>query len=1571
MIGKVAIPFIKSSFISGEIAPGVFGRTDIDKFASAASTMRNMFVSYRGGAYSRAGTGFAGYSKQTQGSGYAGGGAPGAPRLIPFQFSAQQGLALEFGNEYMRVISNGAYVTESAVNITGISKANPAQISAAASGISTATANNSGVIQSYAPGDQVTLAGGSGSPAVLGVTNTTLLGLGVGQPGSGYVPNDTIDLGGGAQTSPAQATVTTTQISGLPGIVSPGTGGSPGTQTVTGTTGTGTPFQANVTITGTESASPNTGAVVSSYAPGDTVTLAGGTFTVPAELSVTSTSIIALTDTAPGTKYAPGDTITLTGGTTTLAPVATVATTKVVGTPTIAAAGTGGTTGTQTVTGTTGTGTKFQASVTVASGGISAVLSVTVAGSYTVNPTTLTAEPVTGGGLTGAQLSIVMGVNTITFTAGGNFTANPASNLLTQIATSGSGTGATFTGLFAPAVMAYVTAGNYTAFPSNPVAQGATSGTGYGVTFNVSNSSGITAVNSVTFAGAYTVNPTTLSAEPVTGAGLSGATLSIVMGTGTLSISEAGVFTQNPAGGVMNQASTSGSGTGVTLQNGLFGPNTVSVVSPGSYSTPPSNPVAQASTTGSGLGATFNLTHGSITAYNDGDWVYLSGIGGMTELNGRTVIVGGATTGGFYIYDVFGNPIDSTAYSSFTAGGTAARLYTLVTPWAEADLPWLKFTQSADVMSFTCWNQETLAEYPPYDLSRFADNDWTVVQTAIQTTIQSPIIKSLTGGGNDDVQSGTAAFEIVYYVTAVDASTNEESLPSIYMIIGNYELGVPGVDGTSARNIFTWYPVAGASYYNIYAETPVPFNPSIIVITQPTFAAGFIGQTFSTMFTDPGITPDFAKGLPQGTNPFAPGQIIATTLTSAGANYMSPELQQNSPITSATGVGGAIVASIDTIDKNVGSLIILNPGYNYAPGDTVAIGGSGTGATATLTIGPTSGTYPGTVAYFQERRVYANSQNNPDTYWMSQTGLYLNFDTHFPSVADDAITGSPWSVEVNGIQWMINMPGGLVVLTGLNAWQLTGSGGSSLNPVPITPSSEQAQPQAYNGCSPTVPPIKIDWQILYVQAKGSIYREFSYQIFQNNYQGEDLTTLSSHLFTGYTILEHAWCEEPYKILWSVRDDGALLSLTYVKPENVSSWSRHDTQGSFISVCSVTEPPVDALYCVVQRQTPEGTAYFVERMDNRIWNNVEDCWCVDAGLELGANYPNAFLTVSSATGLGALTGVTDLVGGTNYGANAYAVVTDNDGNGPGTGAVVALTINAGVIVAVNFTSQGTGYINPAISFVDPAATGYGASAAAILNNAAICTTSVPAFGSGNVGDIIRAAGGVMEITAFTSSVEVQVNILVPLTDTIPNTAGIVPSQYPGVWTMDTPTSTIGGLFHLIGMTVTGIADGNVITPRIVAADGSITLDTAATRVIVGLGFTAQLQSIYAEYDQPTMQGRRKKMAAVTARIEASKGLSIGSNQTDGSTLSPPQLAPAWQNMVTVPDLGEMPYNGLTVPLYTGDVRIPLIGGFATAGQIAIEQSNPLPMNVLAFVPEIEAGDVPQTGAGGGAQPQGGR
>src|SRR5678815_3071753 len=126
--------------------------------------------------------------------------------------------------------------------------------------------------------------------------------------------------------------------------------------------------------------------------------------------------------------------------------------------------------------------------------------------------------------------------------------------------------------------------------------------------------------------------------------------------------------------------------------------------------------------------------------FANGDWVYIAGVGGMTQLDGNTYIVANANIGAgtFTLQDLDGNAIDSTGYTAYTAGGTVVRIYTLATPYAAVDLPYLKYSQSADVLSLTLINLMTGTEYPPYELSRFGATNWTLVVLSTGSSMPAP-----------------------------------------------------------------------------------------------------------------------------------------------------------------------------------------------------------------------------------------------------------------------------------------------------------------------------------------------------------------------------------------------------------------------------------------------------------------------------------------------------------------------------------------------------------------------------------------------------------------------------------------------------------------------------------------------------------------------------------------------------------------------------------------------------------------------------------------------------------------
>jgi hypothetical protein len=89
------------------------------------------------------------------------------------------------------------------------------------------------------------------------------------------------------------------------------------------------------------------------------------------------------------------------------------------------------------------------------------------------------------------------------------------------------------------------------------------------------------------------------------------------------------------------------------------------------------------------------VTTSGAHGWSTGDRIFLDGVGGMVELDGRSVDITVLGASSFAI------GIDTSGYAAWTSGGTAARHYTLATPYPEADLPRLKFVQSADTMTLT------------------------------------------------------------------------------------------------------------------------------------------------------------------------------------------------------------------------------------------------------------------------------------------------------------------------------------------------------------------------------------------------------------------------------------------------------------------------------------------------------------------------------------------------------------------------------------------------------------------------------------------------------------------------------------------------------------------------------------------------------------------------------------------------------------------------------------------------------------------------------------------------------
>lgn len=380
------------------------------------------------------------------------------------------------------------------------------------------------------------------------------------------------------------------------------------------------------------------------------------------------------------------------------------------------------------------------------------------------------------------------------------------------------------------------------------------------------------------------------------------------------------------------------------------------------------------------------------------------------------------------------------------------------------------------------------------------------------------------------------------------------------------------------------------------------------------------------------------------------------------------------------------------------------------------------------------------------------------------------------------------------------------------------------------------------------------------------------------------------------------------------------------------------------------PPVNGVYTITKRFINNQWVYYTERMDDRLWEDIEDVWAVDAALALPLYQPNATLTADAMDGSGNITSYNIISGGTGY---TSPTGTISDPNSDASGATVSFTLSGGVITAASAVTTGQDYTVGGAKLVVSDGTGSGAVIQPIVTNYVSFATDIAVFQSYMVGMVLRMGGGIANIVTFTDTQHVVADVIETITDA-PSDPGDDPIPFaPGLWSIANPVTVVSGLTHLEGMTVTGLADGNVIPPTVVV-NGKITLPQPASRVVVGLGFLAQVQSLPLDTGTPTTVGKRKRIYSVTALIENSRGFSIGTNQPD-SPAQQNQAVVEWENLVEWKQRGQNVNAGTAIPLYTGFARLNVKGGWKKGGQVALQQAYPLPMNIDAIVPEIEIGD----------------
>jgi hypothetical protein len=380
-----------------------------------------------------------------------------------------------------------------------------------------------------------------------------------------------------------------------------------------------------------------------------------------------------------------------------------------------------------------------------------------------------------------------------------------------------------------------------------------------------------------------------------------------------------------------------------------------------------------------------------------------------------------------------------------------------------------------------------------------------------------------------------------------------------------------------------------------WAFTGVSFLPTTPAPTAPTAVAtvvtatGLVAQSYviTTVAAD-GVTESAASAVATCNNNLALAGNLNTISWAAAAGasrYYVYKLRG--------GVYGFIgqTTTLSIVDDNI------LPDTSVTPPEAVY----------SLNIG--SDYYPSAVAHFERRRWFAGTSGKPQTIWATRNGTLSNLTSSIPSREDDGMEFRIAAQQQNAIRHLVPLTD-LVALTVGGEFRIFADGGPALSPSTIS-----IKPQGFTGAS-NVQPAMARSSVLYVQSQGSRVNELSYDPSgTGSFRSEDVSLLAPHLFDGYTIIEIAYQRGAEPMLWVVRSDGALLSMTYVPEQKVFAWAQHFVGGDgLVESCAVIpESNRDVLYTVVRRTINGISKRYIERLSPRFFAAQEDAHFVDCAL----------------------------------------------------------------------------------------------------------------------------------------------------------------------------------------------------------------------------------------------------------------------------------------------------------------------------------------------------------------------
>jgi hypothetical protein len=647
---------------------------------------------------------------------------------------------------------------------------------------------------------------------------------------------------------------------------------------------------------------------------------------------------------------------------------------------------------------------------------------------------------------------------------------------------------------------------------------------------------------------------------------------------------------------------------------------------------------------------------------------------------------------------------------SFVATGVGSGTGTAmqaVNPYNEADLRNVQVCQINNLIYLTH------PSHPPQRLSRLSDTNWTVGEVPFgdpsiknnwapmldQNVTTTTITPSATTGtaitltaSSNIFQAGHVGsyFELAHPnpTTLITRGLSSNGTSGTIEVLGKWSLQTFGTWTAqldlekSTDNGTTW--TVSRTYrseadYNATSsgEEDVRTLFRMTVSNASTGTSDLTGTTFTYAGASITATTTVAHGLDTNSNISISGQtgvnacLNGTWVCLSGTTGSTIKFRINSIPTGALSAATVSLANaramLTPLDPTLRGLVRIT-GFTSATSVTARVLKplGGTGATSQWREGAFSAVqgYPAAAALHDSRIIYAGTGSNPSSLW----GSYSNDFQNFRQGAYDADSWFFTLASTTGgqIQWLVSKSA-LLIGTTLDEWSMQASDQTR----PITPTNVNVRQQSHYGSSSVGAQIVND-TLLYVQRMNRKIREMDYTFSSENWVSNDITALAEHT-TRTGIVETSYQRVPDAILWFVRGDGQLVSMTYEREQQVVGFARHITDGVVESVATLNGTNAeDEVWLLVRRTIGGATVRYVERLKLGMRDALDTAdksnwWYMDSGVLRTATTSTGKTTGNAGTYTSspvmAADGITIL---------SYTVTVTSSGHGLSTGNFVRIT-----------------------------------------------------------------------------------------------------------------------------------------------------------------------------------------------------------------------------------------------------------------------------------------------------------